>query len=191
MTKRRCQRCRNLLPPAAPTGRPPRWCGEACKKAAYRCRLKRSVHFRSDSPEWSTPQSFFDEVSRRWGPFTLDVCATPENAKCTKFYTKAENGLACPWVGRVWCNPPYGRGIEAWVRKAWESAQKGLVEVVLLLVPARTDTRWWHTWCAQGEVEFVRGRLCFGGGESAPFPSALVLFRGQLSCPRNPCSLEG
>jgi phage N-6-adenine-methyltransferase len=109
--------------------------------------------------------------------FTLDVCATPENAKCPAFYTRAQDGLAQPWSGRVWCNPPYGRAIGLWVQKAWESVQGGQSELAVLLVPARTDTEWWHRWCERGEVELLRGRLRFGGATSgAPFPSAVVVF---------------
>jgi phage N-6-adenine-methyltransferase len=110
--------------------------------------------------------------------FTLDVCATAENAKCSRFFTRQENGLVQRWEGRVWCNPPFGRVIAAWVRKAWDSVEKGDAELVVLLVPARVDTAWWLDFCAKGEVRFRRGRLRFGGAKSgAPFPSAIVVFR--------------
>jgi hypothetical protein len=86
--------------------------------------------------------------------------------------------LAQRWQGVVWCNPPYGRSIARWVRKAWESVEQGDAECVVCLLPARVDTRWWHTYCARGEVRFLRGRLRFGGAKSgAPFPSAVVVFR--------------
>jgi phage N-6-adenine-methyltransferase len=110
--------------------------------------------------------------------FELDVCATADNAKCVRFFTKKENGLAQKWTGRaVWCNPPYGRTIGEWIRKAWESTVNGDAEVVVCLVPVRTDTRWWHDYVSLGDVKFLKGRLRFGGTESsAPFPSALVTF---------------
>jgi site-specific DNA-methyltransferase (adenine-specific) len=111
--------------------------------------------------------------------FTLDVCATAENAKCVRYFTRQEDGLRQPWTGRVWCNPPYGRVIGDWVRKAWESVQSGEAEIVVCLVPARTDTAWWHDYCERGEPpRFLRGRLRFGGADSgAPFPSCVVVFR--------------
>jgi phage N-6-adenine-methyltransferase len=132
--------------------------------------------FTSKTSEWPTPREFFDKVNAEFG-FTLDVCATPENAKCARYFTKADDGLAQEWTGRVWMNPPYGRGIDAWMAKAYEASQT-TAELVVCLVPARTDTRWWHQYAARGDVHFVRGRLRFGDAEnSAPFPSALVSFR--------------
>jgi len=134
-----------------------------------------SVHFSSRTDLWATPQEFFDRLAREFA-FDVDVCALPENAKCAKFYTPEENGLAQKWTGVCWMNPPYGREIGQWVRKAYESAQDGATVVCLL--PARTDTAWWHDYAIKGEVRFHRGRLKFGGCKnSAPFPSAVVIFR--------------
>jgi phage N-6-adenine-methyltransferase len=131
--------------------------------------------FTSATCEWETPQAFFDKLNDEFG-FDLDACATPENAKCLRYFTKEQDGLAHEWTGRVWMNPPYGREIGKWVRKAYEEARQGATVVCLL--PARTDTAWWHDYCAKGEVRFVRGRLKFGGSKnSAPFPSAAVIFR--------------
>jgi len=128
----------------------------------------------SSTTEWATPQDFFDRLDRIYG-FDLDVCATPENAKCPRYFTKEDDGLAQSWLGVCWMNPPYGRAIEAWVKKAYESARKGAVVVCLL--PARTDTRWFHDYCLRGRVEFVRGRLKFGGAKhNAPFPCMIVVF---------------
>jgi phage N-6-adenine-methyltransferase len=171
----RCCRCRKPLT-VAPVGRKRRYCSDRCRQAACRQRSRRSVHFRSDSCEWSTPQDFFDAQHQRFG-FTLDVCASPENAKCPAFYTRADDGLARPWRGRVWCNPPYGRGIGEWVEKAWRSVESGEAEVVVCLVPSRTDTAWWHAWAMRAEIEYLCGRLSFGKGNAAPFPSALLVFR--------------
>lgn len=137
-----------------------------------------SVHFSSASDKWSTPQATFDKLHAEFG-FELDVCALPENAKCQNFFTPDQDGLAQDWRGVCWMNPPYGRGISRWVRKAYESAKAGAI--VVALVPARTDTAWWHDYVAKGEVRFLRGRLKFGGAKfSAPFPSAVVIFRGSM-----------
>lgn len=146
---------------------------------------KMDVHFSSATDQWSTPQDFFDKCNAEFGPFTLDVCADAENTKVSHFYfSEEDNGLEMDWSGhgsiaaRCWMNPPYGRGIGAWVQKAYEESQKGCLVVCLL--PARTDTKWFHDYCQKGEVRFIKGRLKFGGSKnSAPFPSMLVIFRPQ------------
>ena len=134
------------------------------------------VHFSSKTPEWSTPQDLFDKLHRVW-EFTLDVCATEENAKVLYFYDKADDGLKQSWKGHVcWMNPPYGREIVKWMRKAFQESLRGAV--VVCLVPARTDTVWWHDYAMKGDITFLKGRLKFGGAtNSAPFPSAIVVFR--------------
>ena len=135
-----------------------------------------SVHFSSATDVWPTPQSLFDELHHEFG-FTLDVCALAANAKCPAFFTPEMDGLAQEWTGVCWMNPPYGRSIGRWMEKAFTSAAAGAL--VVCLVPARTDTAWWHEFVTKAsEVRFLRGRLRFGGAEaSAPFPSALVIFR--------------
>lgn len=139
---------------------------------------KMAVHFSSETDLWATPQDFFDKLDAEFN-FELDVCATHENAKCKKYYTVRENGLLQRWQGVCWMNPPYGRVIGEWVKKAYESAQDGAT--VVCLVPARTDTRWWHDYCMKGEIRFVRGRLKFGTAkENAPFPNAVVIFRPDV-----------
>lgn len=138
----------------------------------------------SATPEWATPRALFEELAAEFGPFDVDVCATPENAKVARFYTKAEDGLAQEWRGRCWMNPPYGREIGAWVRKARESAAAGAV--VVCLVPARTDTAWWHDNVpAATVVRFLRGRVRFNDAGPAPFPSAVIVF-GNLEVERRP-----
>ena len=129
----------------------------------------------SNTDEWSTPQDLFDKLNATFH-FTLDPCATPENAKCAKFYTKEQDGLKQDWGGDViWCNPPYGREIGKWIQKCAE--HRG---VAVMLIPARTDTRWWHSYIDKNpdaHVYFVKGRLRFGNAKNcAPFPSALVVF---------------
>jgi phage N-6-adenine-methyltransferase len=135
------------------------------------------VHFSSKTDMWATPQDFYDKYNKNYN-FTLDVCASPENAKCDKFFTKEDDGLKQDWTGSCWMNPPYGRQIKHWVKKAYESSLNGAIVVCLL--PARTDTAWWHDYCIKGQIEFIRGRLKFGGSKnSAPFPSAVVVFKGE------------
>jgi phage N-6-adenine-methyltransferase len=133
--------------------------------------------YSSASDDWSTPQQLFDLLNDEFH-FTLDVCASPHNAKCATFFTREEDGLAQPWTGRCWMNPPYGRQILLWVRKAYEESLCGTLVVGLL--PARTDTAWWNDYCTQGEIRFLRKRLRFGGARSsAPFPTAIVIFRNR------------
>lgn len=128
----------------------------------------------SNTCEWETPQLFFDALNAEYH-FDVDVCATANNAKCERYYTKEQDGLSQQWKGVCWMNPPYGREIGKWMRKAYESSLYGAT--VVCLVPARTDTAWWHDYAMKGEIEFVRGRLKFGGSKAnAPFPSAIVTF---------------
>jgi phage N-6-adenine-methyltransferase len=131
----------------------------------------------SASDDWPTSPAFFAMMAHRFGPFDIDVAASVENAKCPRYFTREQDGLRQTWTGRCWCNPPYGRQIAPWIRKAAESAQAGALVVCLL--PARVDTAWWQDFVLPfAEVEFVRGRLRFGSGEyPAPFPSAIVIFR--------------
>jgi site-specific DNA-methyltransferase (adenine-specific) len=112
--------------------------------------------------------------------FTLDPCATRENAKCERFFTRDDDGLLQDWGDEVvFMNPPYGAMISRWMWKAYDSSLKGAT--VVCLVPARTDTGWWHRYAMKGEVRLLRGRLKFGNAtNSAPFPSAVVIFRPPL-----------
>ena len=144
-----------------------------------RQRRRLSVHFSSATDEWSTPAELVAELAHAFGPFDLDPAATAENAKAPRYFTRADDGLAHPWTGRVFLNPPYGRAVGAWLAKAAAAAREGTAELVVCLVPARTDTAWWHTAIAEGaEIEYLRGRVRFGGADSAaPFPSALLVFR--------------
>mgnify|MGYP000223837709 CR=1 FL=1 len=136
--------------------------------------MANSVHFSSKTDLWSTPQDFFDALNEKH-KFTLDVCATEGNAKCERFFTEADDGLKQNWAGSVWMNPPYGREIGKWMKKAYESSLTGAS--VVCLVPSRTDTRWWHDYAMRGDIEFIKGRLKFGDSKnSAPFPSAVVVF---------------
>ena len=131
--------------------------------------------FSSKNTTWETPQWLFNQLDKEFN-FELDVCATDDNAKCSKYFTPQENGLKQKWEGICWMNPPYGREIGAWVKKAYESSLEGATVVCLL--PARTDTKWWHEYCMKAsEIRFIKGRLKFGNSKnSAPFPSAIVVF---------------
>lgn len=146
--------------------------------------------YSSKTDEHPTPQWFFDVLNEEFR-FTLDPCATHENAKCAKYFTRDEDGLSQDWRGHVvFMNPPYGRTIGQWMRKAYESSQDGAT--VVCLVPARTDTRWWRDYVGYydwttgtqvnhaSEVRLVTGRLKFGDAKhTAPFPSAVVIYRGE------------
>jgi phage N-6-adenine-methyltransferase len=164
------------------------------------CEVNTALHFSSKTDDWATPQDLFDRLSAEFGPFAVDVCASEENAKCLNFISKdavviqeagsagcspglyAGDGLSATWhlFRRCWMNPPYGchnGGIGAWVKKAYEESQKGCL--VCCLLPARTDTKWFHDYCLpHGHIRFLRGRVKFGGAKhGAPFPSMVVVFR--------------
>lgn len=142
--------------------------------------------------DWETPLDFFNKLNVEFG-FTLDPCCTKETAKCNKYFTSKENGLKQNWTGHiVFMNPPYGREISKWIKKAYNESNKGAT--VVCLIPARTDTRWWWDYCMKGEILFIKGRLKFKGKNkqgkivqnSATFPSALVIFRPLQNPPLNP-----
>lgn len=133
--------------------------------------------FSSKTDLWATPQDFFDTLNNEFH-FTLDPCATAENAKCSTYYTIAEDGLQQDWSGHiVFCNPPYGRKIGEWVKKCYEESLKGTL--VVMLIPARTDTSYFHDYIyGKAEIRFVRGRLKFGEAkQGAPFPSMVVIYK--------------
>ena len=133
--------------------------------------------FTSNTDEWATPQDFFNEIQKEFD-LDLDVCATFENAKCKAYFDKKTDGMKRCWTGRrCWMNPPYGREIGKWVKKAAESNA-----LVVCLLPARTDTKWFHDYIyGKAEIRFIKGRLRFGGSKnSAPFPSMLVIFNGNM-----------
>ena len=140
--------------------------------------MNTKVMFSSETDLWSTPQDFFDELNAEFH-FTLDPCATRENAKCARFFTVEDDGLKQDWQGEtVFCNPPYGREIGKWVKKCYEESKKPGTTVVML-IPARTDTSYFHDYIygKAREIRFIRGRLKFGDAtNSAPFPSMVVVF---------------
>ena len=134
------------------------------------------VHYSSKTNEWETPQELFNRYNEIYH-FTLDVCATEENTKCKKFFTKKENGLLQNWSKDIcWMNPPYGREISKWIEKAYTESLKGAI--VVCLIPSRTDTIYWHNWIfPHAKIEFLKGRLKFSNSKyPAPFPSAIVIY---------------
>jgi phage N-6-adenine-methyltransferase len=144
------------------------------------------VHFTSaktgtGKDNWETPDYVFNWVVERYGMPVLDVCASHENTKCMEYYTEEQDGLQKPWVGDVWCNPPYS-DLLLWVKKAiFETEMTEKCKNVTMLIPARTDTKAFGLiWQHAVEVIFITGRLRFVGSKSsAPFPSMLVRFSGQ------------
>lgn len=124
---------------------------------------------------------FFNSLDKEFS-FTLDACADETNYKCNRYFTKEMNGLIQDWGGEtVFCNPPYGTEIGKWVKKYSEEAQKPNTTGVML-IPARTDTRYFHDYIYQKlnvEIRFIKGRIKFGDSKhSAPFPSMVVIFKG-------------
>ena len=141
-----------------------------------------NIHFSSKTDAWETPLELFTKLDAEFG-FTVDVCANPDNAKCSNYFTPQIDGLKQDWHGVCWMNPPYGKQIKKWVQKAYISSLFG--STIVCLIPARTDTYWWHTYVRRAnEVRFIRGRLKFGGSKnSAPFPSAIAIFRLRVGVP--------
>lgn len=138
------------------------------------------VMFSSDKSDWETPDWLFNRLNDEFH-FDLDVCASSNNAKIPNYLSEKEDALTSHWFGTCWMNPPYGRKISEWLAYAFYQAWKGSCTVVCL-IPARTDTRWWWNMVRHGDVRFLKGRLKFKGGEhSAPFPSAIVIFRKGLN----------
>ena len=140
-------------------------------------KISDSIFLSSQTVEWATDQAFFDQVNREFG-FTVDVAADASNAKCERFYDIESDGLMQDWDGEtVWCNPPYGDRIKDWMYKAATSDA-----TTVLLVPARTDVKWFHAIVLPlAEVRFIKGRLRFGGSKDpAPFPCMLVIFRNGV-----------
>ena len=144
--------------------------------------MKTEVLLSSKKMDWATPKDFFDRLNEEFH-FTLDPCADDQNHKCEKYYTEAQDGLQQDWSGeKVFCNPPYGRDMPKWVKKCYDETHTGDCLVAVMLLHARTDTRWFHEYIYHkaDEVRFVKGRLRFGGQTTnAPFPSMVVVFWGR------------
>ena len=149
--------------------------------------------FSTGNQEHETPQDLYDQLHREFG-FDLDPASTEANHKAVNYFTKEDDGLSKDWTvfgngymgGRVYCNPPYGREIGKWVAKARQEVESGNARIVVMLLPARTDTRWFHDyiWDLKNhkpqsgvEIRFLKGRLQFQRTKSsAPFPSMIIIF---------------
>lgn len=142
--------------------------------------MNTKLMFSSKSDQWATPQDLYNKLDKEFH-FTLDPRADNYNHKCDKWFTVAQDGLAQSWAGEtVFCNPPYGRDIVKWVKKASEENKLHGITVVMLL-PARTDTRYFHEYIykkSNVEIRFLKGGLKFGDAKNAaPFPSMICVFR--------------
>lgn len=140
--------------------------------------MNSKIMFSSNTDEWSTPQDLYDKLNEEFH-FDLDVCANETNHKCALYYDRKQDGLKMPWEGHVvWCNPPYGREIGKWVKKACIEHCTNKTTIVMLL-PARTDTIWFHDHIlGWADIRFLKGRLKFGESKnSAPFPSMLAIYK--------------
>lgn len=132
------------------------------------------------NPIQRTPDRFFEKLDAEFG-FTLDAAASDANAKCARYFTREDDALGQDWgTERVWCNPPFGRGLAHWARKAWEASRSGAL--VVLLVPSSTDLDWWHDYILEAdEVRFIRGRMAFGSEDltrsNYVFPISVAVFR--------------
>ena len=137
--------------------------------------MNTDVMFSSDNITWETPQDLFNKLNNEFN-FETDVCALSINTKCSNYYTPDIDGLSQEWKGSCWMNPPYGKEIGLWIKKAYEESLKG--SIIVCLIPARTDTKYWHDYCMRAtEIRFIRGRLKFSNSNnSAPFPSAIIIF---------------
>lgn len=129
----------------------------------------------SDKTDWGTPDWFFKALDNEFH-FDLDAAASMENRKVKKFFSIQQDAFRLQWLGSVFLNCPYGRGIDRWMKKA-RSESILHDSTVICLIPARPDTNWWFDSVRHGEVRFLKGRLKFEGAPtSAPFPSALVIY---------------
>lgn len=141
--------------------------------------MNTEVMFRSKTDQWSTPQDFFDKLNQEFC-FSLDPCADETNHKCEKYFTEQDNGLIQDWTNEtVFCNPPYGRETQHWVKKCFSEVYFGGCPCAVMLIPARTDTQWFHKYIyKKAEIRFIKGRLKFGNSNNyAPFPSMVVVFK--------------
>lgn len=146
--------------------------------------MKTETLFSSVNTEWETPPELFRDLDAEFH-FTLDAASTDENALCDRHLTKADDALHTAWDaegGAIYVNPPYGRCVARWVEKAYRESQRG--QTVVMLIPARTDTKWFHDWVYhKAEIRFLRGRLHYGingvrAVNNAAFPSMIVIYRG-------------
>lgn len=152
------------------------------------------------SDHWATPPSLIEDLEREFGPFDLDPCCMPVTAKAPKFYTAQENGLAQPWHGKVFMNPPYSNPAP-WVEKALSETRSGNAHLVVALLPVATDTKWFHDFInGKAEIRFLQGRVRFFGWAGTPItapksPSMIVIFSPPAAlsavAPQEPTTIDG
>lgn len=143
----------------------------------------------SDRMDWGTPDYVFDKLDEEF-KFTCDVCASDDNTKCDSYYTEEDDCLTKDWSGTCWMNPPYGRMLPKFIQKAYEQSLRGVTTVCL--IPSRTDTKYWHNYCMKAdEIRLVKGRITFvGAPASAPFPSAIIIFRPNAELKITACTFD-
>ncbi len=137
--------------------------------------------FDSIRQDWDTPQSLFDKLNQEFN-FKWDLAASDKNAKCSKFFTQKDDGLKQKWEGVCWLNPPYGdksSKMVDWIKKAYNDTQLNPNLTVVMLIPARTNTKWFHQFCMKAaELKFICGRPKFGDSKHGlPQPLILVVFK--------------
>lgn len=133
-----------------------------------------SNRFASKKQDYATPWDLFNVLNDEFH-FTLDVCADEQNRKVDKYFSIKDDGLSQDWKGVCWMNPPY-KDMKKWIIKAYEESIKH-DSIVVCLIPARTNTNWWHDYCMKGEIRFIRGRPKFEGCKHGlPQPLAVVIF---------------
>lgn len=136
--------------------------------------------FSSKKMDWETPQVLFEQLNRKF-KFDLDACASDENHKIDNYFTEKDDALVQKWGGNVFVNPPYGRSIGDFIKKAYEEHLRDPNRFIVMLVPSRTDTRYWQDYVIdKSTIKYIRGRLKFEvdgvATDAAPFPSALVVY---------------
>lgn len=138
--------------------------------------------YSSKKQDWNTPLSLFNKLNKEFN-FTLDVCADDSNFKCKNYFDIHKNGLIQEWIGNCWMNPPYGREISKWIEKATLSIKNKECNIIVCLLPVRSDTKWWHNYVMKSsEIRFLNKRLTFDGANNkAPFPSCIVIFNKNLT----------
>lgn len=145
-------------------------------------RVRNNGRWHSRGSDWATPQDLYDKLNDEFG-FNLDACASEWNKKHIYYFDEHKNGLIQDWgTNKVFMNPPYGKVLNDWMKKAYESAQNGAT--VVCLVPAATDTAWWHDYAMKGEIRFLRGRPRFktpeGTWQNTFSPSVIVIFNNII-----------
>jgi len=145
--------------------------------------MQKLEQFKSKDIEYETPDEIFVPLNKEFN-FTLDVCATKQNAKCQAFYTKEDDGLNKDWVGVCWMNPPFGKVMQKWVAKAFVESRKNAT--VVMLIPVRSNTNWWHKYVMQGEIRFIRGEVTFKGHKNGLWqPMCIIVFKNNKDAPQD------